>query len=181
MAWELAIEPISTPSRAAVGPPEGVLAFGGQGVGPERSACRIEAAYAVPWIPKNPCLPKKRGRILSEKVGRRIMRQENLLVHVSNRKEYSSYKDQISPEVPNVLQRDFHASTPNQKWLTNFTEFSIPPGKIYLSPIIDCFDGLVESWSIGTSPNAQLVNSMLATIKIAVSKARTLSCIAALV
>ena len=45
--------------------------------------------------------------------------------------------------------------------VTDITEFSIPAGKVYLSPIIDCFDGLVISWAIGTSPNADLVNSML--------------------
>ena len=35
------------------------------------------------------------------------------------------------------------------------------PRKVYLSPIIDCFDGLVISWSIGTHPDAELVNTML--------------------
>ena len=40
-------------------------------------------------------------------------------------------------------------------------EFSIPAGKVYLSPIIDSFDGMAVSWAIGTSPNAQLANSML--------------------
>lgn len=46
------------------------------------------------------------------------------------------------------------------KWLTDITEFHIPAGKVYLSPIIDCFDGLPVSWTIGTSPDAELVNTM---------------------
>ena len=50
---------------------------------------------------------------------------------------------------------------PNEKWLTDITEFHIPAGKIYLSPIIDCFDGMVVSWTIGTSPNSELANTML--------------------
>ena len=50
---------------------------------------------------------------------------------------------------------------PNAKWLTDITEFQIPAGKVYLSPIIDCFDGMVVSWTIGTSPDAELVNTML--------------------
>ena len=50
---------------------------------------------------------------------------------------------------------------PNEKWLTDITEFSIKAGKVYLSPIIDCFDGKPIERTIGTSPNAQLVNSML--------------------
>jgi transposase InsO family protein len=53
------------------------------------------------------------------------------------------------------------AAAPNEKWLTDITEFQIPAGKVYLSPVIDCFDGLVVSWSIGTHPNANLVNTML--------------------
>ena len=47
------------------------------------------------------------------------------------------------------------------KWLTDITEFRIPAGKVYLSPIVDCFDGLLPSWTMSTSPNAELVNSML--------------------
>lgn len=45
--------------------------------------------------------------------------------------------------------------------VNRITEFHIPAGKVYLSPIIDCFDGLPVSWTIGTSPNAELVNTML--------------------
>lgn len=45
--------------------------------------------------------------------------------------------------------------------LTDITEFSIPAGKVYLSPIIDCFDGIVSAWKVGINPNAELVNSML--------------------
>jgi putative transposase len=61
------------------------------------------------------------------------------------------------------LSRNFDTSLPNQKWVTDITEFSIPAGKVYLSPIVDCFDGGTPSWSIGTSPNAELVNTMLNT------------------
>ena len=50
---------------------------------------------------------------------------------------------------------------PNEKWLTDITEFQTPTGKVYLSPIIDCFDWMVVSWTIGTSPDAELVHSML--------------------
>lgn len=51
--------------------------------------------------------------------------------------------------------------SPYQKWLTALTAIGLPAGKVYLSPVIDCFDGMVHSWTIGTSPNAQLVNNML--------------------
>ena len=40
-------------------------------------------------------------------------------------------------------------------------EFAISVGKVYLSPIVDCFDGYLMSWTIGVSPDANLVNGML--------------------
>lgn len=45
--------------------------------------------------------------------------------------------------------------------LTDITEFAIPAGKVYLSPMLDCFDGMPVSWRVGLSPNAELVNGML--------------------
>lgn len=98
---------------------------------------------------------------VSEKVIRRIMLEDKLLVPYVKRRKYNSYKGEITPAVPNVIERSFRAEQPNKKWLTDITEFSIPAGKIYLSPIIDCFDGLPVSWTIGTSPDAELVNTML--------------------
>ena len=104
---------------------------------------------------------KNRGETVSEKVIRRIMAEEKLIVPQKRARKYSSYKGEITPAVPNLLRRDFHADKPNVKWLTDITEFSIPAGKVYLSPIIDCFDGGLVSWTIGTSPNAELANTML--------------------
>jgi transposase InsO family protein len=77
------------------------------------------------------------------------------------RRRYGSYLGEISPAPENLINRDFQASTSNEKWLTDITEFQIPAGKVYLSPMIDCFDGLVVSWTIGTRPDAALVNAML--------------------
>ena len=106
-------------------------------------------------------LLKREGITLSEKVVRRIMREEGLIVKVHRRRKYNSYKGEISPAVENLINRDFHADKPNQKWLTDITEFSIEAGKVYLSPIIDCLDGMPVSWTVGTSPNAKLANTML--------------------
>jgi putative transposase len=98
---------------------------------------------------------------ISEKVVRRLMKQESLIPIASKRRRYGSYIGEISPAPENLLNRDFSAGAPNRKWLTDITEFQIPAGKVYLSPMIDCFDGMVVSWSIGTRPDAQLVNTML--------------------
>lgn len=104
---------------------------------------------------------QKMGKTLSEKVVRRLMIEENLIVVFSKRKKYSSYAGEITPAQPNLLNRNFSAEKPNEKWLTDITEFKIPAGKVYLSPLVDCYDGAVISWTIGTSPDAELVNNML--------------------
>lgn len=101
------------------------------------------------------------GITVSEKVVRRIMREESLVVPNRKKRHYSSYLGEISPAAENRIQRNFHAARPNQKWLTDITEFRIPAGKVYLSPVIDCYDGMAVAWSIGTSPDAHLVNTML--------------------
>ena len=106
-------------------------------------------------------LLKNENITLSEKIVRRIMREEGLTVRLKKKRKYSSYMGEISPAVPNEINRDFHAEKPNEKWLTDITEFSIKAGKVYLSPIIDCFDGMPVAWTIGTHPNAELVNTML--------------------
>jgi transposase InsO family protein len=113
---------------------------------------------------------------ISEKVVRRLMKQECLVAATNKRRRYGSYMGEISPAPDNLLNRDFYADAPNKKWLTDITEFQIPAGKVYLSPMIDCFDGMVVSWSIGTRPNAELVNTMLdaAIDKIADSGERPL-------
>jgi len=98
---------------------------------------------------------------ISEKVVQRLMKQERLVVPMHKKRRYTSYLGEVSPAPENIINRDFQAAAPNEKWLTDITEFQIPAGKVYLSPIIDCFDGMVVSWTIGTSPDAELVNTML--------------------
>ncbi len=105
---------------------------------------------------------RKSGLHLAEKVIRRLMKEEGLVAHSSRkRRRYNSYYGEISPPVENVIERNFQAKAPNKKWLTDISECRISAGKVYLSPIVDCFDGLVVSWKVGTRPTAQLVNSML--------------------
>ena len=104
---------------------------------------------------------KRLGITVSEKIVRSVMKSEHLPVVSKRIKKYSSYKGEITPEVENVINRNFHAEQPNTKWLTDIMEFSIPAGKLYLSPIIDCFDGMVVKWNIGTTPDSILVNKML--------------------
>ena len=106
-------------------------------------------------------LLKKQDIIISEKIVRRIMKENHLVVKIKKTKKYSSYMGEITKAAENLINRNFHSDRANHRMLTDITEFSIPAGKVYLSPIIDCFDGMVSAWKVGTNPNAELVNSML--------------------
>ena len=107
------------------------------------------------------------GERIGEWTVRSIMGEEHLVARAAKKKQrYSSYEGETS-EAPENLLRDergkhhFRADAPNEKWITDVTEFRIPAGKVYLSPIVDCFDGMPLSWSISTSPDAEMANSSL--------------------
>ena len=98
---------------------------------------------------------------VSEKVVRRIMAEEGLVAHVPKRRRYSSYEGETTPAPANLVDRDFTAERPNEKWLTDISEIKARDGKVYLSPMIDCFDGKIVAYTAGFSPNAELANRML--------------------
>ena len=75
--------------------------------------------------------------------------------------KYSSYKGEISPQAQNIVNRKFIVNKPYKQALTDITEFALKDGKVYLSPLIDCFDGSPITWRIGKSPNSELSNKML--------------------
>ena len=85
--------------------------------------------YGYRWI--RAALIRQRV-FISEKVVRRLMRQEALAAATTRRRRYGSYRGEISPAPENILNRDFYTAAPNQKWLTDLTEFQIPAGKVYL-------------------------------------------------
>ena len=106
---------------------------------------------------------REEGTVVSEKVVRRLMAEEGCRVaYLKRRRRYSSYRGEISDAPPNLVERKFRAGGPNELWPTDITEFKLPSGeKAYLSPVIDCFDGLVVSWRIGRRPDAALANGSL--------------------
>lgn len=60
------------------------------------------------------------------------------------------------------MGRNFRAPAPNRLWLTDITEFRLPSGaKVYLSAVVDCFDGMPVGWSVGRHPDKALANSSL--------------------
>ena len=72
-----------------------------------------------------------------------------------------SYKGDVGRIAPNLLERDFKADKPNQKWVTDVTEFALFGIKLYLSPIIDLYNGEVISYNLSRHPNLNQVTDML--------------------
>lgn len=106
--------------------------------------------------------------VVSEKVVRRIMAEENLQVRRQKEKRYSSYAGEAGERPGNfpLLEdgtHDFSADAPNQKWVSDITEFKLPddPRKAYLSPVVDLFDGKPVGWAISPHPDAALTNGSL--------------------
>ena len=76
-------------------------------------------------------------------------------------KKYRSYKGNVGKIAPNLLNRDFHADKPNQKWVTDVTEFSLFGEKLYLSPILDLHSSDLVSYTISDRPVLSMVTTML--------------------
>ena len=72
-----------------------------------------------------------------------------------------SYKGEVGKIAPNLLNRDFHAEKPNQKWVTDVTEFSLFGEKLYLSPILDLCSSDLVSYTISDHPVLSMVTTML--------------------
>ena len=76
-------------------------------------------------------------------------------------KKYHSYRGEVGKIAPNLLKRDFKAMKPNLKWVTDITQFKLFDQKLYLSPILDLFNGEIISYTLSKSPNFQQITDML--------------------
>jgi putative transposase len=76
-------------------------------------------------------------------------------------KKYRSYRGEVGKVAPNLLKRDFKANIPNLKWTTDVTEFKLLGQKIYLSPILDLFNGEIISYSLSTNPSFHQITEMI--------------------
>ena len=101
-----------------------------------------------------------RGYKVNHKKVQRIMKELGLKSMV-RMKKYRSYKGKVGKTAPNVLNRNFKAEKPNEKWVTDITEFKLNGEKLYLSPILDLFNGEIITYTIGSRPTYSLVSDML--------------------
>ena len=103
---------------------------------------------------------RNEGLEINHKTVQRLMRQMSLKAK-RKKQHYRSYKGELGKIAPNVLDRDFKATAPNQKWTTDVTQVKIKDRRIYLSPILDMFNGEVVSYALSNSPDLKMVMTML--------------------
>jgi putative transposase len=101
-----------------------------------------------------------RGYQVNHKKVQRIMKELGLK-SVVRMKKYRSHKGTVGKIAPNVLDRNFQAEKPNTKWVTDITEFKLFGEKLYLSPVLDLFNGEIITYTIGSRPTYSLVSDML--------------------
>lgn len=103
---------------------------------------------------------KNRRQKVNHKKVQRIMNELGLKCLV-RMKKYKSYKGTVGKIAPNILDRNFTADAPNEKWVTDITEFKLFGEKLYLSPVLDLFNGEIITYTIGSRPTYSLVSEML--------------------
>lgn len=103
---------------------------------------------------------RREGRLVNHKTVQRLMNNMGLKSRVRPKK-FRSYKGDLGQAAPNTLNREFTASKANQKWVTDVTEFSVAGRKLYLSPVMDLYNGEIVAYETSRRPDFALVMSML--------------------
>jgi putative transposase len=100
------------------------------------------------------------GLVINRKTVARLMRKMSL-AGITAKRKYHSYKGEVGRIAPNVIDRNFTAERPCLKLTTDISQFVINGVKLYLSPILDMWNGEIVCYTISHSPNMELVMKML--------------------
>ncbi|WP_371816540.1 IS3 family transposase [Polynucleobacter sp. MWH-UH25E] len=103
---------------------------------------------------------RNQQQYLNHKTVQKLMTQLGLKSLVRP-KRYQSYKGSVGKVAPNLLERNFETSKPNQKWVTDVTQFNVKGEKVYLSPVLDLYNGEIISYEVADRPQISSVMQML--------------------
>jgi len=111
-----------------------------------------------------------RGEGVPERAARRSMREQGLVARcarTAHARRYSSYAGEVAPAAPNLLldghgRHAFRAGAPDRVWVTDLSELAFPAGKLYLSAVVDCFDGFLVGARVARRPRSEVADSSLA-------------------
>jgi putative transposase len=103
---------------------------------------------------------RQAGTLVNHKTIQRLMGELGLksLVRI---KKYRSYEGETGRIAPNLMARQFDADCVNQKWVTDVTEFNVAGKKLYLSPILDLYNGEIVAFETSTRPDMVMMKKML--------------------
>lgn len=107
---------------------------------------------------------RNEGVVINHKTVEKLMKELGLKA-LTRKVRYKSYKGDIGRIAPNVLGRNFTSNKPNEKWVTDVTQVNIKGEKMYLSPILDTFNGEIITYTISDRPDLKMVTSMLEKAK----------------
>lgn len=101
------------------------------------------------------------GIVINKKKVVRLMRDNNLISRISERKRFKKNKNKIHPLVKNIVNRNFEAVAPNHVWLSDITYIRTGEGWLYLAAILDVYSRKIVGWSMDKMQSKELVSSAL--------------------
>ena len=101
-----------------------------------------------------------RGFRVNHKRVQRIMKQLEL-TGKRPKEKYHSYKGTVGKIAENIINRDFSTERPLEKWTTDVSQFTLPWGKCYFSPILDMNSNEIIAYNLSLSPNMEQIKDML--------------------
>ena len=103
---------------------------------------------------------RNEGYVINSKTVRRLMAEAGIKCQV-RMKKYKSYRGEVGKIAPNLLERDFKVDEPYKKLVTDVTEFHLFGVKVYLSPVLDLYNGELIFYTIYRHPVLEMVTNMI--------------------
>jgi putative transposase len=121
----------------------------------------FQASRQVYGSPRIHAELKARGVVCARKRVARLMREQGLCAQLPRHRTVTTKSEKGAPVAANLLQQDFHASCPNQKWTTDTTYIWTQEGWLYLAVVLDLFSRMVVGWAMAAIQDATLVEQAL--------------------
>ncbi|WP_410200294.1 IS3 family transposase [Streptococcus agalactiae] len=104
---------------------------------------------------------RNRGFVINHKRVQGLMKSMGLTARIRRKRKYASYKGEVGKKADNLIQRQFEGSKPYEKCYTDVTEFALPEGKLYLSPVLDGYNSEIIDFTLSRSPDLKQVQTCL--------------------
>ncbi|GGM32014.1 IS3 family transposase [Pseudomonas asuensis] len=104
---------------------------------------------------------RNKGALVNYKTIQRLMGILVLKSSIRRRSKYTAYRGATSRAAPNRLNRNFSAQRPNERWVTDITEFNVGGQKLYLSPVLDLYNREIVAYEMARRPIFDMVRDMM--------------------